>query len=416
MASEAHRDALPARTSWNPLRALRSWGREQPEMEHPGPVIAHGNALDVMVVTQFRPAWEIQAHLRFARLPYRVENSGYMGSAATGLYPALTDGQFVLRSEDAAGHIASRRRDVDVGLTEAEKAEAQALAMLVREGLQSLLRVMRYRGDEGEVRQTVHPPMKKALSWPLSWWSPAAEGRRSKRESAVRGLDRLSKAELIGRAKGMYAALDLRLGNSKEAFFFGSRPTSLDAVVFGHLAEAWTIAALLDLLPAFDNLSRLFRSVCDDYFRPGSFPPPSSGSEGVAESKEGGEERSDDGPGGSGGGEDRLRDAMLRADYVNSLNAFNQLAGCALCSEVPYIEDPYPPRPIANAGIPPPVLAGNLPGIGGAEGAAAAGSTTAAAAEAADGKATAANESLPLKYTVVSIAAFMVLSNILSRG
>ncbi|CAM9131576.1 unnamed protein product [Ectocarpus sp. 6 AP-2014] len=407
MASEEHGDAVPVRTSWNPLRALRSWGRieEQPDLEQPGPAIAHGSALDVMVVTQFRPAWEIQAHLRFVRLPYRVENSSYMGSAATGLYPALTDGQFVLRSEDAAGHITSRRSDVDVGLTEAEKVEAQALAMLVREGLQPLLRVMRYRGDEGEVRQTVHPPMKKALSWPLSWWSPAAEGRRSKRESAVRGLDRLSKAELIGRAKDMYAALDLRLGNSKEAFFFGSRPTSLDAVVFGHLAEAWTIAALLDLLPAFDNLSRLFRRVCDDYFRPGSFPPPSSGGEGVAESEK-------------SGSEDRLRDAMLRADYVNSHNAFNQLAGCALCSEVPYIEDPYPPRPIANAGIPPPVLAGNLPGVGGAEGAAAAGSTTAAAAaaEEADGKATAANESLPLKYTVISIAAFMVLSNILSRG
>lgn len=28
--------------------------------------------------------------------------------------------------------------------------------------------------------------------------------------------------------------------------------------------------------------------------------------------------------------------------------------GCALCSEVPYVEDPYPPTPIANAGIPPP--------------------------------------------------------------
>lgn len=28
--------------------------------------------------------------------------------------------------------------------------------------------------------------------------------------------------------------------------------------------------------------------------------------------------------------------------------------GCALCSEVPYIEDPYPPRPIANTGIRPP--------------------------------------------------------------
>lgn len=35
------------------------------------------------------------------------------------------------------------------------QVEAQALTMLVREGLQPLLRVMRYRGDEGEVRQTV---------------------------------------------------------------------------------------------------------------------------------------------------------------------------------------------------------------------------------------------------------------------
>ncbi|CAN0493181.1 unnamed protein product, partial [Ectocarpus sp. 12 AP-2014] len=98
MASEEHGDAVPVRASWNPLRALRSWGRieEQPDLEQPGPVIAHGSALDVMVVTQFRPAWEIQAHLRFVRLPYRVENSSYMGSAATGLYPALTDGQFVL--------------------------------------------------------------------------------------------------------------------------------------------------------------------------------------------------------------------------------------------------------------------------------------------------------------------------------
>lgn len=62
----------------------------------------------------------IPPHTRSPMAP-RVENSSYMGSAATGLYPALTDGQFVLHSEDAAGHIASRRRDVDVGLTEAEK-------------------------------------------------------------------------------------------------------------------------------------------------------------------------------------------------------------------------------------------------------------------------------------------------------
>lgn len=64
------------------------------------------------------------------------------------------------------------------------------------------------------------------------------------------------KGDLIDRAKEMYAALDLRLGNSGGDFFFGAEPTSLDACVFGHLAEAWTLAGLLDLLPAFDNLAR----------------------------------------------------------------------------------------------------------------------------------------------------------------
>eukprot|EP00903_Cladosiphon_okamuranus_P009979 g9465.t1 len=387
---------------------------DQPESPQPEPSIARGTALDVMVVMQFRPAWEMQAYLRFARLPYRVENTRYAGSAATGLFPALMDGQFVLPSEDTAGHVARRRADLDSSLGAKEKAEARAFKVLVREGLQPLLRVMRYRGDEGEIRHTVHPPMKKALPWPLTWWSPAAEDRRSRRESAVRGLDGLSKDALIGRAKEMYAALDLRLGKSGGAFFFGSGPTSLDACVFGHLAEAWTLAGLLDLLPAFDNLSRFFRLVCEDYFRPGSFPPAGEqetqeppdgtidgGSAAVAE----GGERDRDFAGSCGGA--ALRLAMLRADYVNSLNAFNQLPGCALCSEVPYVEDPYPPRPIVNAGIAPPVLAGSMPG---AEPAGAA-----AAAVAGEETKPAPGDTLPLKYTVVSTAVFLLLSTILSQ-
>ncbi|CAM9600857.1 unnamed protein product [Pylaiella littoralis] len=416
----------PKTTWWNPLHALRALQRmgDDPDPEHPEPVVARGSALDVMVVVQLRPAWEIQAYLRFAGLPYRVENARYAGSAATGLYPALMDGQFALPADGAAGHVARRRKDLDSALSSVQKAESQAFSMLVREGLQPLLRVMRYRGGEGEIRETVHPPMLKAMSWPLTWWSPAAEGRRSKQESTVRGLDGLSKAELIERVKGMYAALDLRLGKSEEAFFFGPSPTSLDACVFGHLAEAWTIAGLLEILPAFDNLSRFFRRVCDEYFRPGGFPPssPPGGGQGVPNGA-GGEGMAGTGGGTDGGGAgdgdgdggaamtESLRQAMLRADYVNSLNAFNQLPGCALCSEVPYIEDPFPRRPIENAGIPrPAVLAGNMPGaVPTAE------SAAAAAAEAATDDEKPADDSLPLKYTALSTVAFCLLSTILSR-
>lgn len=70
----------------------------------------------------------------------------------------------------------------------------------------------------------------------------------------------LLQSDLLARARALYSALDLRLGK-QDAYFFGATPTSLDACVFGHLAEAWSVGDLLDLLPAFENLSRCV-SVC----------------------------------------------------------------------------------------------------------------------------------------------------------
>lgn len=83
---------------------------------------------------------------------------------------------------------------------------------------------------------------------------------------------------------------------------------------------------------------RFFRRVCDEYFRPGGFPPssPPGGGQGVPNGA-GGEGMAGTGGGADGGGAgdgdgdggaamtESLRQAMLRADYVNSLNAFNQL-------------------------------------------------------------------------------------------
>lgn len=88
---------------------------------------------------------------------------------------------------------------------------------------------------------------------------------------------------------------------------------------------------------------RFFRLVCDEYFCTGSFPPadPTAGGQEVRATPNGtaGESAGVAGSGGGGdGGEDAagsggaaataaaaLRQSMLRADYVNSVNAFNQL-------------------------------------------------------------------------------------------
>ncbi|CAN0594934.1 unnamed protein product, partial [Laminaria digitata] len=50
-----------------------------------------------------------------------VENSSYVGSAASGLYPAVMDGQFVVPADDATGHVSRRRRDLDANLSDGDR-------------------------------------------------------------------------------------------------------------------------------------------------------------------------------------------------------------------------------------------------------------------------------------------------------
>lgn len=54
----------------------------------------------------------------------RVENSRYMGSASTGLYPALVDGQFMVPGDHAPKHMSRTRKDLDRNLTREEKVRA----------------------------------------------------------------------------------------------------------------------------------------------------------------------------------------------------------------------------------------------------------------------------------------------------
>lgn len=44
-----------------------------------------------------------------------------MGSAASGLYPAVMDGHFVVPGEDATGHVSRRRRDLDANLSDGDR-------------------------------------------------------------------------------------------------------------------------------------------------------------------------------------------------------------------------------------------------------------------------------------------------------
>ena len=71
--------------------------------------------------------------------------------------------------------------------------------------------------------------------------------------------------EIRSKAKDAYIALSLRLGEN--AFFFGKEPTSIDAIIFGHLADVLAErAGLHTLLAEFPNLTAYYSRILATYF------------------------------------------------------------------------------------------------------------------------------------------------------
>jgi Glutathione S-transferase N-terminal domain len=91
-----------------------------------------------LLLVQFQPAWAEQAYLRFAGIPYLVENSRLHDSANTSCYPQLMDGHFLLPARAILEHIKQHRCDLDADLSPDELADSVAFAAVVQEQLQPL--------------------------------------------------------------------------------------------------------------------------------------------------------------------------------------------------------------------------------------------------------------------------------------
>ncbi|CAM9223541.1 unnamed protein product [Chrysoparadoxa australica] len=272
-------------------------------------------------LTQFRPAWKEQAFLRFAGLEHRLVNSKFPSSYTTGSYPSLTDAHNMVPAEAILSHIKNKLHDLDENLTEEEQAEVMAYQSVVQQQLDPLLRSMRHFPDE-QIKQATLAPMKKVLPFPLNILVPWVERSAVRKEGVERGLGDASLNNLVQRARECYRCLDTRLGTTSQ-FFFGPTPVSLDAVVFGHVAEAMADITLVTVLPSYSNLMRHFRLVCEQYFSStvgthclSRFPANSTEAE-------------------------SLTAALQHANYANCSNSFNQLKAAVVCAGAPYATDPY---------------------------------------------------------------------------
>lgn len=294
----------------------------------PVPIHTHAEHGDPFTVLQFRPAWGLQLYLRFVRCPYVVRNLEYPSLETAGRLPVLVDGQCILPEEDAFGYLCEHypALDLDGKLSGAKRTQVAAFQAVVRETLAPALGASRYR-DERNFVQNVRAVVLQATRFPLGQSVANAERKRGLEEQRWRGLldGGLGMGEVLARAHGAYRELDNWLGASTGDFFFGREPTSFDACLFGHLAEALADVNLLVLVTTLPNLMRFFRRIAEEFFHVGTEEAAAASSSAA-----------DAGfrvP-------SALKEFYRRADYVNNCNAFNQVDAAKLCAQAPLVPEP----------------------------------------------------------------------------
>jgi hypothetical protein len=225
----------------------------------------HPPANDDLVLTQFRYEWGLQALLRLSDLPFSERNVAHPSSAAAGPLPLLRHGNRLFgRRERIARHVAEIS-GIDDGLTELQKAECAAFTDLVRHTIEPLVRHRRWL-DAAVFAEKTRPEVVAVLPWPLGWTEPRRMQDAAREALRERGLDALSTEEVDERLEGAFRALETRLAGGSALptadgptadgtldpenprgptpaagaglWFFGARPSSLDAVVFGAVAVA----------------------------------------------------------------------------------------------------------------------------------------------------------------------------------
>lgn len=317
----------------------------------PTSIKAHAERSYPFVLLQFRPAFALQLYLRFVRAPYVVRNLEYPVLETVGQLPVLMDGHFLLPEEDALGYLREHypALDLDAKLSGARRAQVLALHALVREKLAPAVGASRYR-DERNFVQNVRAVILRATRFPLGPAISTAERRRGMQEQRWRGLadGGMGVGEVLTRAQGVYRELDNLLGASTGDFFFGREPTSFDACLFGHLAEALADVNVLVIVSTFDNLMRFFRRIAEEFFNVGAQAAASTASSSTSPSASpGGPVRE---PQGFSIASD-LKECYRHADYMNNRNPFNQVEAAKLCAEAPLVPEPMVQKFLEGGGL-----------------------------------------------------------------
>lgn len=199
----------------------------------------------MITLYQFPPIWglpnaspfclKLETYLRMAELPYEIKKVSNPAKAPKGKLPYIRlDGQLIADSDIIIDYLKARFGDkLDKKLTR----EHQGLSTLVSSTLSGefywQMLYMRWKNDAGWAQ--VNKAFFASMPFYLRAIIPRLLRKRVINALKIQGMGRLTEHEVLHQGYKTLDALAALMGDMK--FFHGEQPTSIDAAIFGFLAN-----------------------------------------------------------------------------------------------------------------------------------------------------------------------------------
>jgi glutathione S-transferase len=194
---------------------------------------------------QFNPMWnlpnlspyclKLETYLRMAKVPFEIVPNADIRKAPKGKMPFIEhEGKQMGDSNLIIEYLKEKFGDpLDQHLSPAEKGVALAFARLMEENFYWVALYARW-GIEGNFKK-VSQAFFSFLPFPLRWIVPKVVRKNMLKQLYGHGMGRHSSTEIFEIGKKDLSAVSDFLGN--KPFFLGNQPTTVDATLYGFLAN-----------------------------------------------------------------------------------------------------------------------------------------------------------------------------------
>lgn len=212
----------------------------------------------------------VQGLLRVCGLDHTVEQrSNAEFISPTGNIPVLQCGSFIISEMEAiVGFVNSKGISLTNELTAAEKADMKAYFALVSTVLGNAELYFSWINPQGYEKTVVR--YGSVYPYPLNVILPWKKRREIRKH--LKDWTEKERRAVLDEVASCCTALSERL--SDKEFFFGTKPTELDCLVFGHLFSIIStkngpsgVSEMATIVNRFENLVRFYENIEKRYFR-----------------------------------------------------------------------------------------------------------------------------------------------------